>query len=111
MERYRMLIGAIEAGGTKVMCGIGNDYGVIMDSVSFLTENPKQTMAKVISYFHNKQVVAIGVGTFGPINLDSISPEYGFITTTPKPGWAGYNFLGELQQHFDVPYGWDTDVN
>lgn len=106
-----MLIGAIEAGGTKVICGIGNDDGVIKDSVSFVTENPKQTMAKVISYFHTKEVVAIGVGTFGPINLDSISPKYGYITTTPKPGWAGYNFLGELQQHFDVPYGWDTDVN
>jgi fructokinase len=106
-----MKIGAIEAGGTKFVCGIGNELGVIEERISFPTERPEQTLANVINYFRDKQVETIGVGTFGPINIDPTSPYYGYVTTTPKPGWSGYNFLGALKQQFDVPYGWDTDVN
>ncbi len=106
-----MRIGAIEAGGTKFVCGIGNEQGMIEDRVSFPTERPEQTLGNVIDYFREKQVEAIGVGTFGPINIDPTSPSYGHVTTTPKPGWSGFNFLGALREQFDVPYGWDTDVN
>lgn len=106
-----MRIGAIEAGGTKFVCGIGNEQGEIEERISFPTEQPEQTLDNVIAYFRDKQVEAIGVGTFGPINIDPASPLYGYVTTTPKPGWSGYNFLGALKQQFDVPYGWDTDVN
>lgn len=104
-------IGAIEAGGTKFVCGIGNAEGQIEDRVSFPTGVPEETLAQVIDYFRDKQVEAIGVGTFGPINIDKNSPHYGYVTTTPKPGWSNYNFLGTLKQAFDVPFGWDTDVN
>lgn len=104
-------IGAIEAGGTKFVCGIGNESGVIEDRVSFPTEQPETTLRNVIDYFQNKQVDAIGIGTFGPIDIDPSSPTYGRVTTTPKPGWAGYDFLGTLKRAFDVPFGWDTDVN
>lgn len=106
-----MRIGAIEAGGTKFVCGIGNEQGEIEERISFPTEQPEQTLDNVIAYFRDKQVEAIGVGTFGPINIDPVSRLYGYVTTTPKPGWSGYNFLGALKQQFDVPYGWDTDVN
>ncbi|MEX1030263.1 MAG: ROK family protein [Paenibacillaceae bacterium] len=106
-----MRIGAIEAGGTKFVVGIGNEQGVIEERISIPTEHPEQTLSKVNAYFRDKRVDAIGVGTFGPINIDPNSPQYGHVTTTPKPGWSGFNFLGALKQHFDVPYGWDTDVN
>lgn len=104
-------IGAIEAGGTKFVCGIGNDSGVVEDQISFPTEYPDQTLEKVINYFADKHVAAIGIGSFGPIHVDPKSPYYGYVTTTPKPGWANYNVLGKLKQVFDVPFGWDTDVN
>ncbi|MFC0332034.1 ROK family protein [Paenibacillus sepulcri] len=106
-----MRIGAIEAGGTKFVCGIGNEHGDVEDRVSFPTEQPEVTLANVINYFRDKQVEAIGVGTFGPIDIDPSSPTYGHVTTTPKPGWGGYDFLGTLKKEFDVPFGWDTDVN
>ncbi|MWV45674.1 ROK family protein [Paenibacillus sp. HJL G12] len=106
-----MRIGAIEAGGTKFVCGIGNEHGEMEDSISFATEHPDITMPKVISYFKDKQAEAVGIGSFGPINLKPDSPEYGYITTTPKPGWARYPFLEKLRSHFAVPFGWDTDVN
>ncbi|GIO13099.1 putative fructokinase [Cohnella xylanilytica] len=106
-----MRIGAIEAGGTKIVCGYGNEQGIIEDRVSFPTEQPEKTLEKVIAYFKDKQVEAIGVGSFGPINIDPASPEYGYVTTTPKPGWTNYPFLPTLKSAFDVPFGWDTDVN
>jgi len=106
-----MKIGAIEAGGTKFVCGIGNEDGVIEENVRFPTETPEVTMARVIDFFAGKGVAAIGIGTFGPINLDRNSPYYGYITTTPKPGWAHYNFVGTIAAALKVPIGWDTDVN
>lgn len=106
-----MRIGAIEAGGTKFVCGIGNEHGTIEERVSFPTEHPEKTLAQVFDYFKDKRVEAIGIGSFGPINIDETSPAYGYVTTTPKPGWSGYPFLPALKQQFDVPMGWDTDVN
>lgn len=105
------VLGAIEAGGTKFVCGIGNEQGEIMDRVSFPTEAPEVTMARVIDYFEGKNVEAIGVGSFGPIDPIVGSSTYGYITTTPKPHWSNYNLIGKLKAHFDVPMGFDTDVN
>ena len=106
-----MRIGAVEAGGTKFVCGIGNEYGEMEERVSFPTRGPAETLADVLSFFRGKSVDAIGIGTFGPIGLDRSRPDYGCVTTTPKPGWSGFPLLGTLQEQFDVPMGWDTDVN
>lgn len=106
-----MRIGAIEAGGTKIVCGIGNEHGIIEDRISFPTEEPGRVMEQAIAYFRDKSVEAIGIGTFGPIDLDPGSGTYGSITTTPKPGWSGFPFLDTLGKEFNVPFGWDTDVN
>lgn len=104
-------IGAIEAGGTKFVCGIGNERGEFEDRISFPTEGPEQTLGLAIAYFKDKNVDAIGVGSFGPIDIRPGSPSYGYVTTTPKPGWSNYDLLGTLRREFDVPCGWDTDVN
>jgi fructokinase len=104
-------IGAIEAGGTKFVCGIGDEQGTVLDRVSFPTGEPIATLDKVIEYFQDKQVEAIGIGTFGPIDIDPSSSTYGHVTTTPKPGWTNFDFLGTLKRRFAVPFGWDTDVN
>jgi fructokinase len=106
-----MRIGAIEAGGTKFVCGIGDEYGRIEDHISFPTEHPNLTMPKVIDYFQDKKVEAIGIGSFGPIDIALSSPTYGYVTTTPKRGWSNTDFLGTLKRFFSVPFGWDTDVN
>ena len=106
-----MRIGAIEAGGTKFVCGVGDEYGNIVDRVSFPTERPEPTLERVIGYFRDKKIEAIGIGSFGPIDIDPDSPTYGHVTTTPKPGWSGFDFLGTMKRAFDLPFGWDTDVN
>lgn len=106
-----MRIGAVEAGGTKFIIGVGNEEGVIEDRISIPTRMPEETIPHVIEYFKDKQVEAIGIGSFGPLGVDKNNSNYGHVTTTPKPGWNGYNFLGVLQEAYDVPFGWDTDVN
>lgn len=106
-----MRIGAIEGGGTKFVCGIGNEHGVIEDRISFPTERPEKVMEQITAYFKDNGVEAIGIGTFGPIDLDPGSPTYGVVTTTPKPGWSGFPFLDAMKREFGLPLGWDTDVN
>lgn len=106
-----MILGAIEAGGTKFVCGIGNEHGEIMDRISFPTTTPEETLGQVIRYYADKQVEAIGIGSFGPIDLNKESAAYGSVTTTPKPYWSQYPILSELRKHIHVPMGFDTDVN
>lgn len=106
-----MKLGAIEAGGTKFVCGIGNEFGEIFERISFPTTTPEETMGQVISFFKEKEVEAIGIGSFGPVDLNRSSSTYGSVTTTPKPYWSHYSILGELNKHFNVPIGFDTDVN
>ena len=105
-----MRIGGIEAGGTKFVCGIGNEKGEILDKVTFPTTNPEETMTKVIEYFRDKSIEAMGIGSFGPIDVDQDSPTYGSITQTPKVKWTNYNIVGEIKKHFNVPIGFHTDV-
>ena len=106
-----MKLGAIEAGGTKFVVCVGDENGNVIDRVSFPTETPEKTMANVFKYFDNKDIKALGVGSFGPIDPDKNSPTYGYITTTPKPGWSNFNIMGALQERYSIPMAFDTDVN
>lgn len=111
-----MLIGGIEAGGTKFVCSIGSGPHDLREEVRFPTTTPQETLSRAIAYFKEREAQegpldAIGVAAFGPLDPDPASPTYGYITTTPKPGWANSDFVGALQAHFDVPIGFDTDVN
>lgn len=106
-----MRFGSVEAGGTKFVCGIGNERGQVLSRTEFPTTQPEETLARVIEFFGGEQLDAIGIGSFGPIDPNPASPTYGYVTTTPKPGWAQYDVLGRLKEAFACPIGWDTDVN
>ena len=106
-----MVLGALEAGGTKMVLSIGNEKLEIIDRVSIPTRSPEETMPEMIAYFRDKHVDAIGIGSFGPLDLDPASPTYGSITTTPKPGWAGVPLMKMLTEGAGAPGEIDTDVN
>jgi len=106
-----MILGALEAGGTKMVCAIGDDKGNVTKRVSIETKTPADTMPRIIEFFKNKNVVAVGVGSFGPIDLNRDSSTYGYITSTPKIAWRNYDICGELKKALGVPVGFDTDVN
>ncbi|MNB85082.1 putative fructokinase [compost metagenome] len=105
------VLGAIEAGGTKFVCGLGLEDGTILERASFPTTTPEETMKQVFDYFSGKPVEAIGIGSFGPIDPVPGSPTYGYVTTTPKPHWGGFNLVGAVSEVLNVPIGFDTDVN
>lgn len=106
-----MLYGAIEAGGTKFVCAVSDEQLNIKERVSIPTTVPEETMAAVFDFFDQHPVVSIGVGSFGPIDVNKKSETYGYITSTPKLAWAHYNFLGALKARYDIPIAWTTDVN
>ena len=105
-----MRLGALEAGGTKMVCSVGDENGQIFDRFSLPTTTPDETIPQIISYFKDKQIEALGVAGFGPLDLDTASPTYGYITTTPKLSWVNCNFLPQLTDALGVPAGIDTDV-
>jgi len=110
------LFGGIEAGGTKFICAVGDATGEILEQTRIDTRDPATTLAEVQRYFEAAQdrcgdIAALGVGAFGPLDLRPTSSTYGFITSTPKPGWANTNLAGILTQGLKVPVRLDTDVN
>lgn len=106
-----MLIGGIEAGGTKMVCAVGDENGVIKDRTSFPTRQPEETFADMIAYYRNWDIQALGIGCFGPLDLNRQSRTYGYITKTPKPGWGNCDIVGAFKDALGVPVGFDTDVN
>nr|WP_300841898.1 ROK family protein [uncultured Acetatifactor sp.] len=106
-----MLIGGIEAGGTKMVCAVGDENGNIKDRVSFPTRQPKETFEDMIGYFRQWDIRALGIGCFGPLDLNKQSKTYGYITKTPKKGWENCNIVGTFRDAFGIPVGFDTDVN
>jgi fructokinase len=109
------LYGGIEPGGTPVACLIGSGPDNIVAETRFATTTPAETIGRMIGFFceHSRShpVAAVGVGSFGPVDLDPQSCTYGFITTTPKPGWQHLDLCGPLVQALQVPVAFDTDVN
>ena len=106
-----MRLGALEAGGTKMVCAVGDENGTIFERISIPTETPEVTMPVIVDYFKDKDIEALGTACFGPLDLNRSSATYGYITTTPKLAWAGFDMVGYLSSALGVPVGFDTDVN
>lgn len=105
-----MKLGGIELGGTKMVCAICNEKGEVLDRYTIPTTTPEETLPKLLDYFKDKNIDSLGIGSFGPVDLNKNSDTYGYITTTPKPGWANTDVVGYFKQ-LNVPIGFDTDVN
>ena len=111
-----MLVGGIEAGGTKFVCSVGTGPEELRADTRFPTTTPDETLSRAISFFKEQEaqeepLSAIGVASFGPVDPDPDSSTFGFITSTPKTDLANTDFVGALRDHFHVPVGFDTDVN
>ena len=116
MNTATQLYGAVEAGGTKFICAVGDRDGRIVDQTRIETRDPSTTLSDVCRYFGAAarqfgQLRALGIGAFGPLDLNPASPTFGFITSTPKPGWQNIDLAGVLRGAFGWPVFLDTDVN
>jgi fructokinase len=117
MKNAGSLLGGIELGGTKCICSVGTTPGDIRGQISVATgSEPQKTLHRIADQMHawaaiHGPITALGIASFGPLDLDSRSPTYGFITSTSKPGWQFVDVAGTLARAFGVPTGFDTDVN
>ncbi len=104
------IFGSLEAGGTKFVTAVGTGPDDILDQARFDTTDPGLTLPRVVEFFRrHRGIAAIGVASFGPVELRPDHPAYGHVTTTPKPGWAGADLVGPLAG-LGVPVGLETDV-
>src|SRR5687767_3293632 len=116
VRRYLMdqCYGGIEAGGSKFVCAVGSTPDDLYKK-SFVTTNPEETLNRAAEFFKEQNskrpISAIGIGSFGPVDLHKSSSTYGFITSTPKAGWANTDIVGKIKALLDFPVGFDTDVN
>lgn len=109
MKTYK--VGGLEAGGTKMVCAIGDGNGRIIERVSFATTTPEETMPQILHFFNTHKISALGVGCFGPIELRETDQDYGKILHTPKIPWVNYPILETLETTLQVPVTLTTDVN
>jgi fructokinase len=107
----RKLYGGVEGGGTKFVCAVGSGPGKIVDEVRFPTTTPAETLARSVDFFKKYNPAAIGLAMFGPLDLNPTSSTFGFITSTPKPGWGNTDALGAFKEVFNIPLVIETDVN
>ncbi|WP_242139522.1 MULTISPECIES: ROK family protein [unclassified Sphingomonas] len=105
----------VELGGTKCVCTLARSTGEIIDQATVPTRDPGETLPAIIAILRAWQnthgFTALGIASFGPLELNVASLHHGEIGATTKPGWTGTNVLRILSAPFDVPVGFDTDVN
>ena len=109
------LWGGIEAGGTKFVCAVGTGPDDLRAEERFPTTTPAESIGRAVEFFRrwqeNDSLAAVGIASFGPVDPDPGSPTFGYVTTTPKQGWAHTDFAGSVHRALHVPVGFDTDVN
>jgi len=111
----QILYGGIEAGGTKFVCAVGTGEGEILEILRFQTQDPEGTLGEAIAFFKTQRdkypLCAIGVGSFGPLDLNPSSETFGYITSTPKGKWINTDIVGTIGKTLNLPVAIDTDVN
>lgn len=110
------VVGAVEAGGTKFVCAVGSGPDRLLARTTFPTMDPGETLERTAAFFRRQReegVVyeAVGVGSFGPVDVDPSSATWGHVTSTPKEGWRSVAFAPYLRDELGVPVAFDTDVN
>lgn len=106
------MLGAIEAGGTKFVLAVGPSPDCITARHSLPTTTPAETLRASADWFAAQgSVEALGIGTFGPAELDKKAANWGHITNTPKPGWQDCDMAGFFAKALGAPVAFDTDVN
>ncbi len=108
-----LMYGGIECGGTKFVCATGDERGRLMERIEFPAAAPDGTISRALEFFRKQgqPLRAVGIGSFGPVDLHKDSARFGFITTTPKPGWRDTDLAGTVQRAMGLPVAFDTDVN
>jgi len=109
--RVVVLYGTIELGGTKTSVALGSTPDDLGPVLTIPTADPIGTLDRVIGHLVSGSPEAVGIASFGPVELRATHPNFGHITVTPKQGWSGVDVAGPVMETLGVPVGFDTDVN
>lgn len=108
----KKFVGSIEAGGTKFVLAVQDvESGKVVAKDRIPTTTSAETLPKCVEFFKQHPVDALGIGTFGPIDINPNSKTFGYILDTPKRGWSGTNFKGYFEKELQIPVAFTTDVN
>ncbi len=109
---HSVLYGGVETGGTWCVCAIGSGPDELLAEAQFRTSEPAPTLARIVEFFReHPRPAAIGVGSFGPVDVDPRSPTWGYVTSTPKPGWQHVAVASVIRDELGVPVVFDNDVD
>src|SRR5262245_35171388 len=98
------IFGGVEAGGTKFVWVVGRDSDDVREEIRVATTTPYETIAAFLAFFAaHRPISALGIASFGPVDLAEGSPSWGFITKTPKPGWSRVDLAGAFRRGLGVP--------
>jgi fructokinase len=107
--------GGVESGGTKFVCAVGTGPDDVRAEIRIPTTTPAETLEAVVAFFRGQAeqmaLAAVGIASFGPVDINPGSPTYGYTTTTTKPGWSKTDIAGTVRRGLGVPVAFDTDVN
>lgn len=110
------MIAGIETGGTKVICAVSPTSSTIEQAVTTWidTTTPEETLGKIRAFLktHSEDAPfdAVGLASFGPLDVNTSSARFGWITSTPKAGWRNTDLLTGLSLHESTPVAVVTDV-
>lgn len=113
----KRLIAGIDAGGTTFKLGVADSAGAILGKARIQTTIPDETIAAAATSLNRLarsaggEIAALGIASFGPVDIDPDSPDYGSILKTPKARWSGARLRRGLAEALGVPVVLDTDVN
>ena len=85
------MYGSIELGGTKIRCAVLDELGNIIKEIRIETSDPMENMKDVVDFLKANPVESIGIGAFGPIDVDKESKTYGFVIETTKKHWRNFD--------------------
>ncbi len=108
------IYGGVETGGTWCVCALGTGPDALVAEETFRTGAPAETLERIVAFFSadgRPRPRAIGIGAFGPLDLNPDSGTWGYVTTTPKPGWAHTAVAGVIRDRLGIPVRFETDVN
>lgn len=101
----------VETGGTKTVCAVGSADD-LLDRIQFPTgSDPQALVDACVEFFSAYDIAGLGIGSFGPCDLDPASETFGFVLNSPKPGWATADLLGMFTERLWIPAQMTTDVN
>ena len=111
MSEKQMRLGALEAGGTKMVCAVVSGDGEVLDRMETPTLTPAETVPQMIEWFTARDVDALGIGAFGPTCVNPNDERYGSILQTPKLAWRGHGLRAAFADALGIPVAYDTDAS